>query len=38
MAGLGVSAANVIISAPEAPERADGVNDPWNRRVMIRVQ
>jgi hypothetical protein len=28
----------VSVSAPEAPERADGVNDPWNRRVVIRVQ
>ena len=38
LAGLGVPAANVIVSAPESPERADGVNDPWNRRVVIRVQ
>jgi outer membrane protein OmpA-like peptidoglycan-associated protein len=38
LAGLGVPAASISVSAPEAPERADGVNDPWNRRVVIRVQ
>lgn len=36
--GLGVPAAAVALSAPEAAERADGVNDPWNRRVEIRVK
>ena len=36
--GLGVPAAAVAVSAPEAAERADGVNDPWNRRVVVRVR
>jgi outer membrane protein OmpA-like peptidoglycan-associated protein len=36
--GLGVPAATVVVNAPDAAERADGVNDPWNRRVVIRVR
>jgi len=28
----------LMISAPEKPEPADGINDPWNRRVVIRVR
>ena len=36
--GLGVPAAAVVVAAPDAAERADGVNDPWNRRVVIRVR
>ncbi len=38
LVGLGVPAAAVVVSAPDAAERADGVNDPWNRRVVIRVR
>ena len=38
LTGLGVPSAAVSVSAPEAAERADGVNDPWNRRVVIRVK
>jgi outer membrane protein OmpA-like peptidoglycan-associated protein len=38
LTGLGVPVGSVIVSALEAPERADGVNDPWNRRVVIRVR
>jgi outer membrane protein OmpA-like peptidoglycan-associated protein len=36
--GLGVARRIVMISAPDKPERADGVNDPWNRRVEIRIR
>jgi outer membrane protein OmpA-like peptidoglycan-associated protein len=38
LAGLGVPASALVVSAPEAAERADGVNDPWNRRVEVRVR
>ena len=38
LTGLGVPAAAISVSAPDAAERADGVNDPWNRRVVIRVR
>lgn len=38
LAGLGVSKTILAINAPEKAERADGVNDPWNRRVEIRVR
>jgi outer membrane protein OmpA-like peptidoglycan-associated protein len=38
LAGLGVPASALVVSAPEAAERADGVNDPWNRRVVVRVR
>jgi outer membrane protein OmpA-like peptidoglycan-associated protein len=38
LVGLGMSRSVLTISAPEKPEPADGVNDPWNRRVVIRVR
>jgi hypothetical protein len=38
LAGLGVPAGMITISAPAQAQRADGVNDPWNRRVEIRVR
>jgi outer membrane protein OmpA-like peptidoglycan-associated protein len=38
LTGLGVPASAVSVRAPEAAERADGVNDPWNRRVAVRVR
>jgi outer membrane protein OmpA-like peptidoglycan-associated protein len=37
LTGLGVAAALVAVSAPPQAQPADGVNDPWNRRVEIRV-
>jgi hypothetical protein len=36
--GLGVARSILVISAPDKPERADGVNDPWNRRVEIQIR
>jgi hypothetical protein len=38
LAGLGVSKAVLAATAPEQAETADGVNDPWNRRVVVRVR
>jgi outer membrane protein OmpA-like peptidoglycan-associated protein len=37
LAGLGVPAGLLTINAP-ASAQADGVNDPWNRRVEIRMR
>jgi outer membrane protein OmpA-like peptidoglycan-associated protein len=36
--GLGVARSILVVSAPEKPERADGINDPWNRRVDIHIR
>lgn len=36
--GLGVPASAVVATGPDAAEPADGVNDPWARRVVIRVR
>jgi hypothetical protein len=36
--GLGVARSVLAITAPEPLERADGINDPWNRRVEIHVR
>jgi outer membrane protein OmpA-like peptidoglycan-associated protein len=38
LAGLGVPAGLITVSAPAQAQAADGVNDPWNRRVEIRVR
>jgi outer membrane protein OmpA-like peptidoglycan-associated protein len=38
LAGLGVPGRLMTISAPPEAQPADGVNDPWNRRVEIRVR
>jgi outer membrane protein OmpA-like peptidoglycan-associated protein len=38
LVGLGVPKIAVAVQAPAEAERADGVNDPWNRRVVIRVR
>jgi OOP family OmpA-OmpF porin len=38
LAGLGVPASLITVNAPSQVEPADGVNDPWNRRVEIRVR
>lgn len=38
LVGLGVSTAVLVTTAPEQAEAADGINDPWNRRVAIRVR
>jgi hypothetical protein len=38
LAGLGVPAGIITVNAPVQAQRADGVNDPWNRRVEIRVR
>jgi outer membrane protein OmpA-like peptidoglycan-associated protein len=38
LAGLGVPANLIAVSAPSQAQPADGVNDPWNRRVEIRVR
>ena len=36
--GLGVARRVLAISAPNKPEPADGINDPWNRRVEIHIR
>jgi outer membrane protein OmpA-like peptidoglycan-associated protein len=38
LAGLGVTAARIAVSAPAQARPADGVNDPWNRRVEVRIR
>jgi outer membrane protein OmpA-like peptidoglycan-associated protein len=38
LAGLGVPVGVLTVSAPPQARPADGVNDPWNRRVEIRVE
>jgi hypothetical protein len=38
LVGLGVSKGVLVTTAPEQAEPADGVNDPWNRRVVVRVR
>jgi outer membrane protein OmpA-like peptidoglycan-associated protein len=38
LAGLGVPASLIVVSAAPQAQPADGVNDPWNRRVEIRVR
>ena len=38
LAGLGVPAGQITVSAPAQAQSADGVNDPWNRRVEILVK
>ncbi len=38
LVGLGVSKEVLMVGGPEQAEPADGVNDPWNRRVTVRVR
>ena len=38
LTGLGVPARVITVNAPTEAQPADGVNDPWNRRVEIRVR
>ena len=38
LAGLGVPVSLISVSAPAQAQPADGVNDPWNRRVQIMVR
>jgi len=38
LAGLGVPARVITVNAPSQAQPADRVNDPWNRRVEIRVR
>ena len=38
LTGLGVPARVITVNAPTQALPADGVNDPWNRRVEIRVR
>jgi outer membrane protein OmpA-like peptidoglycan-associated protein len=38
LAGLGVPAGLITVNATSQAQPADGVNDPWNRRVEVRVQ
>jgi hypothetical protein len=38
LVGLGVANDVLVTDAPEQAEAADGVNDPWNRRVTVRVR
>ena len=38
LTGLGVPARVITVNAPTQAQPADGVNDPWNRRVEIRVR
>jgi outer membrane protein OmpA-like peptidoglycan-associated protein len=38
LTGLGVAGGLVAVSAPPQAQPADGVSDPWNRRVEIRVR
>jgi hypothetical protein len=38
LAGLGVPASLLKVTAPAEAQSADGISDPWNRRVQIRVR
>ncbi len=38
LAGLGVPAGLITVNATTQAQLADGVNDPWSRRVEIRVR
>jgi hypothetical protein len=38
LVGLGVRKDVLVVGGPEQAEPADGVNDPWNRRVVVRVR
>jgi outer membrane protein OmpA-like peptidoglycan-associated protein len=38
LAGLGVPRGRIAVNAPAAATPADGVNDPWNRRVEVRIR
>jgi outer membrane protein OmpA-like peptidoglycan-associated protein len=38
LAGLGVPAGRIAVSARAQATLADGVNDPWNRRVEVRIR
>ena len=38
LSGLGVAGGLVTVSAPPQAQPADGVNDPWSRRVEIRLR
>ena len=38
LAGLGIPAGRIAVSAPAQATPADGVNDPWNRRVEVRIR
>lgn len=38
LAGLGVPTGLITVNAKSQAQPADGVNDPWNRRVEVRVQ
>ena len=38
LAGLGVPAGLLAVRAPAEATSADGINDPWNRRVEIHVR
>jgi hypothetical protein len=38
LAGLGVPVGLIAVKATSQAQPANGVNDPWNRRVEIRVQ
>ena len=36
--GLGVSSSRISVNAPAEAASADGVNDPWSRRVDVRIR
>jgi outer membrane protein OmpA-like peptidoglycan-associated protein len=38
LVGLGVAPTVVTAAGREQPEAADGVNDPWRRRVVVNVR
>ena len=38
LAGLGVPVGLITVNTMSQAQPADGVNDPWNRRVEVRVQ
>ena len=38
LAGLGVPASRLVVSAPAQATAPDGLNDPWNRRVEVRIR
>ena len=38
LAGLGVPAGRIAVSASAQATTADGVSDPWNRRVEVRIR
>jgi outer membrane protein OmpA-like peptidoglycan-associated protein len=38
LVGLGVPVGLITVKTMSQAQPADGVNDPWNRRVEVRVE